>query len=322
MEIFLGILFGLLGLGLLFYVFPAIAVFLILFLGTNKPDFDERDLKGTVYEPYEELFKENIGFFKKLEMEDVYVNAYDGKKLHGRYLDGGFSKTAILIHGYRSTPYNNFAVLGRFLYEEKGFNLLFVENRATGGSGGKFVGFGLKEKYDVRSWARFVAKKPEVSEILIAGVSMGATAIAFTADRLTDKKISGVILDCGFQCPRDQIIHIGDGYKPLPGRILMPAVELLARVFLRIDIRENTTRHLNRMQVPALFIHGEKDETVPFYEGENAYRECGSGKMRYFVEDADHAMAFYADLEEGKKAVSRFLENNFDRPRFNDDEEE
>ena len=91
----------------------------------------------------------------------------------------------------------------------------------------------------------------------------------------------------------------------------MPAVMLIARVFLRIDLRERTTGHLQKAKVPVLILHGQKDETVPFYVAETAYHECGSLKRRYFPENAGHATAFYADLEQGKNAVRSFLEKDF-----------
>ena len=320
MDIVVTILASLVLVGLVFFVIPAIVVFVVLFRGKRFPDLDKQDLKGTQYEPYQEMLKEDIGYFRKQEMAEVSVKSFDGRVLRGKYLDGGYDKTAILVHGYRSSPLNNFAVLGRFLFEEKGFNLLFVDQRATGESDGMFVGMGLLEKFDVRAWERYVSKMPEVKEILIAGVSMGATSIAFTADHLNPKKVSGVILDCGFECPRDQLLHMSEQYKPLPGKLILPIVEFMVRLILRIDLNENTTKHLNRMTVPALFLHGEQDDTVPFYEGQNAYRECGSNKMRYFVEDAGHATAFYAHLEEGKRAVSQFLENCFGRVHYDEED--
>ena len=316
MDIFITILASLVLIGILLFVTPAIVVFLILFRGKRFPDLDKQDLTGTQYEPYKDLLVEDIGFFRNRKMRSVEVRSFDGKTLRGQYLDGGFDKTAILIHGYRSSPFNNFAVLGRFLYEEQGFNLLFADNRATGRSEGAFSGMGLLEKYDVRSWERYVSKKTSAREILIAGVSMGATSIAFTADHLDPKKVKGVILDCGFECPRDQLLRMSEHYKPLPGKLILPLVEFMVRIILRVDLNENTTKHLSRMTIPALFIHGEQDDTVPFYEGQNAYRECSGPKMRLFVEDAGHATAFYAHLDEGKRVVSQFAEQFFGHPYY------
>ena len=155
MKVVFWVLFGLLLAGILLYVIPAVLVFYYLFRGRRSPGLEERDLKGTSYEPYKDLLKEEIARFKKYEMRTVSTKASDGKMLKSLYLDGGFEKTAILVHGFRATPFGNFAILGRFLYEEMHFNLLLPDNRATGGSEGKYIGFGLLEKKDVRSWARY-----------------------------------------------------------------------------------------------------------------------------------------------------------------------
>ncbi len=310
MKIFGLVLLILVLVGLVFYILPAVTVFLVLFVGKRGKELRGSVMENTQYEPYREILERDFAFFDGKAFRDVTVKASDGKILHGACYTAGNRKLAILFHGFRATPMNNFAVLGRYLFEEKGFDLLFVDNRATGQSEGKLTGLGIKEAFDVRTWVRYASGLKDIDEILLSGVSMGATSIAFTADRLPGEKVKGVIMDCGFVCPRDQLLHMGENYKPLPGKILLPVIQFLARLTLHEDLSETTLRHLKKMTVPALFLHGEDDRMVPVEVGKQAYAACGASKQWCAVPGADHAVAFYAD-QRGKKAVSTFIDACF-----------
>ncbi|MBR4767501.1 MAG: alpha/beta hydrolase, partial [Lachnospiraceae bacterium] len=299
MKVFLIILLILIGVVLVFYVGPTIVSFFLVFRRKEAADLSQEDMKGTPYEPYKNRIRDGIRFLRELPGEEVSIRSIDGLKLVGTYIDKGSDKTAILVHGFRSNAYNNFAVMGRVLYEEAGYNLLLIDQRASGRSEGKLSSSGLKERYDVRNWIRFLDRKESVKEILLCGVSMGATSIAFTSDRLRSRKVNGLILDCGYESPENQIIERGKEMH-YPAEIMMPLAKVIAGLVLKEDLSENVLPHLKKSTLPALFIHGTRDRTVPFYEGENMYREYRGPKRKLFAEGADHAVAFYADYERGR----------------------
>ncbi len=307
MKIFLWILFGLVMAAVLFLVVPSVLAFIFAFRGKKAADMPDRDLDHLIYKPYKDRILTDFRYMQSLQMEPVEIRSIDGKTLRGQYLDGGFDKTALLVHGYHTNALNNFAVMGRVLYEELGYNLLLINQRASGESDGKFVTFGLKERYDVRYWVRYLDRRPEVKCILVAGVSMGAASIAFTAEHLRSKKVKALIFDCGFTSPKSQILLRGKEMH-YPAELMYPIARIIALLAFREDIEESTLPHLQRAKLPALFIHGTKDATVPFYEGENAYREYKGEKRKLFVEGAGHAVAFYHDYDNAKKVLKAFSE--------------
>ena len=312
MNPFLIVLIVIVALAIVFYVAPTIISVLFTLRGKRANVMTAETIKGTVSEPYAEKILRDIAFFSKLAMEDVTIKSSDGLKLHGKYLDAGSGRAAILVHGYHTNGMNNFASTARVLYEEMGMSLLFVDQRACGESEGRFTAFGLKERYDVRSWVRYLSKKPEIKSIALYGVSMGASSIAFTSDRIRSRKVKALILDCGFESAKDQMLLRGKQLH-FPAQIMYPFVRLIGKIILREDFDENTVTHLAKASLPALFIHGTADSTVPFYEGENQYREYHGPKKRLFVEGAEHAVAVLSDFEKAKETIKSFLNEYMDK---------
>ena len=124
------------ALGLFIVLFVvATAIFFSVLKRKDDPVFDEGkvDLSVTHYAPYQEKLTECIGRMRREPCEELYITAYDGKKLYAEYYDRGYDKTAIMVHGYRSNPLNNFSYIGGKLLE-RGYNLLFIHHRAHGKS--------------------------------------------------------------------------------------------------------------------------------------------------------------------------------------------
>ena len=132
--------------------------------------------------PYNEEFRKGIYWFRDFEgKEEVWIKSHDGLNLKGYYLknENPNGKVMILCHGYRSFPYFDFSASAK-VYYELGFDLLFIVHRTHLDSDGKYITFGLKERYDLLRWIKYVdARHNGKAQIILAGVSMAAT-IVFT----------------------------------------------------------------------------------------------------------------------------------------------
>jgi predicted alpha/beta hydrolase len=83
------------------------------------------------------------------ECEIVSITARDGTRLSGRYYH--ISDTAplqIQAHGYRGHPLRDFAGGARMCLDA-GHNLLLIDQRAQGDSGGKTISFGINLKLNL-----------------------------------------------------------------------------------------------------------------------------------------------------------------------------
>ncbi len=271
--------------------------------------------------PDEEKYKEhvpgirrNIQAIKDAAYERWSVPAEDGASLVGRYYhnqDG--APVVIMFHGYRSSALRD--AMGAFrICKECGYNILIVHQRAHLESGGKAITFGIKERYDCLTWIRHTVEKcgPN-TEIILIGLSMGASTVMMATGLELPVNVKGVIADCGYSAPKDILKQVIRMMK-LPVGIVYPLVRLSARIYGKFDIEgASATEALGRCQVPILFIHGEADDFVPCEMSYMNYDACTSEKELFTVPGAGHGMSYITDGEGYVGKFKGFLQKNFSR---------
>ncbi|MBQ9414241.1 MAG: alpha/beta hydrolase [Clostridia bacterium] len=260
--------------------------------------------------PYGDELHKAREFLQALPHQTVTITAKDGTPLCADFYDGRCSRTVVLLHGYRSLPYYQLAAQSVFFYQN-GFNLLLITQRAHGESGGKRSTLGLKERDDLLSWLAFLDGK--TSEVLLYGSSMGAATVAYASDRLPDT-VKGMVLDCGFTSPYDQLLW-DCRKRHLPAHALLPIMRLLGQWVLREDIRRQTTDALKNTTVPALFVQGGADQTVKPEQTEKNRAACASDNTVVLVPQARHMTAFLDDPASVKAHLTAFINKNFKEER-------
>lgn len=83
-----------------------------------------------------------------------------------------------------------------------GCNVLLVDERAHGKSGGRCLTLGIRERYDCRRWVDYVIGRagPD-AKIVLYGMSMGAAAVLMAAGPELPKNVAGIVADCGYSAP-------------------------------------------------------------------------------------------------------------------------
>ena len=273
-----------------FFIAPALLIFVAVFHHKKTVPFEEYNwdkFKDHYYVPYLGRIERERDFVWSHSKKTVSATAHDGVSLYGEYYDLGFKRTAILFHGFNAEVYTNLSAHGAFLMKH-GFNVLFAVHRAHSKSGGKWSGIGLREQNDVLSWAIW-AQQNGISEILIYGVSMGGAAAAFASDKLGSTNVRAIVCDSGFYSVYEQMKR--DTKKMHIPRVMLPAQKLLARVFLRLDLKKPVTDSLKNAAVPVMFIHGTADETVPCDWAKVNYEACARPKELLIVDGAPHTLS-------------------------------
>ena len=293
-----------------FLIAPALLIFVAVFHHKKTVPFEEYNwekFKDHYYVPYLGRIERERDFVWSHPKKEVYADAYDGVKLYGEYYDLGKKRTAILFHGFNAEIYTNLSAHGAFLINH-GFNVLFAVHRAHSKSGGKWSGIGLREQNDVLSWAKW-AEESGAEEILIYGVSMGASAAAFASDRLGSTKVCAMVCDSGFYSVYEQMKR--DTKKMhIPG-IMLPAQKLLAKVFLKLDLEKPVTDSLKNSSVPVLFIHGTEDETVPCKWGKLNFEACAEPKQLLLVDGAPHTLSILYNETLTGETLEAFIDKYF-----------
>ena len=245
---------------------------------------------------------------KEITAEDVFINSFDGLKLHGRYYhvkDG--APLDIQFHGYNGNAMRDFCG-GNKISRESGHNSLLIDQRAHGMSRGKTISFGINERKDCLSWVRYAVERfGEDTEIVLSGVSMGAATVLMASDLGLPKNVKAIVADCGYSSPK-AIINKVMRDSGLPDKLMYPFVWLGAMVFGKFNLTESSAvLAVSESDVPILIIHGGADDFVPCYLAEEIYKACRSEKKLLIVPGAGHGMSYLVDKDLYEKTVKDFI---------------
>ena len=248
---------------------------------------------------------------------EVSITAEDGTRLVGHWYPCDQPRRILIaMHGWRSSWSRDFGMIADF-WHDAGCSILFAEQRGQNKSEGKYITFGLVERYDCRAWVDWVNtyQNPTRLPVYLAGISMGATTVLMSAGLDLPDNIHGVIADCGFTSPHDiwrwvvkNNMHLSYGLR---GRI----VNHICRKRIRIGSMEySTLTAMRESQIPVLFVHGTDDTLVPISMTYENYKACRAPKRLLVVPGAGHGMSYHADREGYESAVCNFF-GEFDESR-------
>lgn len=290
-----------------------ISFFLFIILVTFKKSFKrgkeipllECDLKNTKYYPYIDIIKKHYDYFNNLEYKELEIKSYDNLILKGNYYDNNSDKTVIFFHGYRATPLNNYQIIGKYLYE-KGYNLLMVYQRCHGKSEGKYITFGVREKYDVISWVNKINNDYNPNKIILYGLSMGAGTVMLSTSLGLPKNVKALVADCGFDSSYNGLKRgIKRAFK-FGYHVISFFMYLL--LLPHANLKKNKCyKALENNEIKIIFIHGKNDELIPISMGLNNYNHNKGEK--YFIEtNMIHAMSIYENTEEIANKIIEYIE--------------
>ncbi len=257
--------------------------------------------------PYSEVIEKGKEFIKNTPHKWYYITSFDGLKLAARYYDNNSSCTIFLFHGYRSGANHDFSCAVE-MYYKMGFNILLVDQRAHGKSEGNLITFGVKESRDVVSWAEFVNAKFSPKQLIISGISMGATTVLLSLKRDLPDNVKGVIADCGFTSPCEIIEKVGKDSFKINAHFFIPFLDLACKIFGKFSItKDSTIDAVKNTNLPIFFIHGEKDNFVPCEMTKTTFENCKGNCRMYLCKEAGHGLSFLVETDEVLKQLKSFL---------------
>lgn len=299
-----GLLCALFSFGLfyfVFYVFP------------RKKEADETiDLpKGKIYDVYWEQMRNWIWEKRRFPHEDFYIRSFDGLKLHAEYFElAQGAPIELMFHGYRGSAERDMSggVQRSF---QVGHSVLLIDQRCSGMSDGNVITFGIREHRDCLDWINFTVEHfgPDV-KIILTGISMGAATVLMAAGRTLPPNVVGVLADCGYNSPRDVIIHVAQSMH-FPSSFLYPFVKMGAKIFGHFDLEAYSPEEaLRNCTVPVIFFHGEDDDYVPSYMSKRNYDICPSRKKLVLIPGAGHGLSFPVSPEKYIREVKNFFNSD------------
>ncbi len=260
-----------------------------------------------------DMVKEGHEFFEQQSPCEWSTVSFDGLRLCGVFLPCENARaTVILFHGYRSSAMHDFSGVLPF-YHSLGLNILLVDHRAHGKSEGKYITYGVFESRDALSWTeehnrRLGADVP----VILDGISMGGATVSYAAGLELPQNVRGVIDDCGYTSPKEQIQSVMKMMK-IPVFPFYHVANAVCRVCAGFSFSEADAREtLGRANVPFMFIHGEDDAFVSPEMGKICYESCASEKSIFLCPGATHGMSYVTETEKCQALLYEFVNKILD----------
>ncbi len=259
------------------------------------------------YKEAKEHIKNLISYVDEIKFEEIYIKAYDGTKLYGRYYHTrNGAPLQILFHGYKGSPVRDFCG-GLLLALKSGFNVIMIDQRAHGKSGGSTITFGIKERYDALAWVEYANKRFGNVPVFLTGISMGGATVLMASELDLPDNVVGIIADCAYSSP-GEIIRGFCKNMGMPPRVVYPFAYLGALLFGGCVLNKTSAyKAVQNTNIPILIFHGEDDSFVPCWMAKKVYDSCTSEhKFIHTFKGADHGMSYMSDNEKYESAYSDF----------------
>ena len=236
--------------------------------GRQKPQKEanrERSRLQQPPEPVRQLLPDCHAWLAETETEPVSVCAKDGLILAGQllYANAPVKGVILLFHGYHSSCQRDFAIQAKTLHDA-GYHLILVSQRAHGNSEGKYICFGVKERWDVGAWCCLAQQRFGELPIGLMGLSMGAATVLMSAGTPLPTGVRCIVGDCGFTTPWAITIRaLQYRHKIYPYPVIY-FMNYWCRLLAGYDYRDATVPEaMKQSKLPVLLLHGEADRYVP-----------------------------------------------------------
>jgi len=246
------------------------------------------------------------------QWQDVVISSRFGYPLKGTYIPNSqpTDKTLIFLHGFTENRLAGLTYLN--IYLDAGFNLLLIDSRAHGESGGSSVTWGNYEKYDLDQWVDWVQERFPAGKIGIHGISMGAaTALLHAELNEKTKRVAFYIADSAYSDFETLLMQQMEERLHLPGKILPKILLQYANVAAYVDsqftfYQASPIRAVRKVTTPILYIHGEADNLVPASMSQDLYQATKGPRQIYTFPQAEHVSAVFADWKRYDTVIQNF----------------
>ena len=304
-------IFAIVALSLLGLVILCMALYLIIGSMCFKIALSRKStVKRVVNKTMQKLIKQykiDFSWWDKFDFQTLTTTSQDGLKLVAHFLPSTTNKLAIIVHGY-GADYREMHLYTKYFVENH-YNILALENRAHGNSEGKMMGMGWLDRLDIINWINIMLEKNSNYQIVLMGLSMGASAVCMTSGEKLPSAVKAIVSDCAFANAYDEFKYVFNHRTHLPAFPLLNIFNSYTKNIYKFDMKKaDATMQVKKTKTPILFIHGDADSFVPVENVNKLYAAAPEGlKQIYIAKGAEHAMSYPSDEKEYEKQLNNFL---------------
>lgn len=229
-------------------------------------------------------------------------------KLHGYEVKNAKESKVwvIAVHGYTDSASIMVGSAKQFL--NYGYNVLMPNLRAHGKSGGKYIGMGWLDKNDVMLWIDYLIATYGNIKIILYGISMGAATVMMVSGERLPSNVRMVIEDCGYTSAWEEFAHELKYLFHMPKFPALYNANLITIIRAGYSLKKaSSIKQIKKSKIPILFIHGDKDNFVPFYMLDKLYNAATCKKEKMVIKNAGHAESQLIEPQKYWHTVRKFI---------------
>ena len=240
---------------------------------------------------------------------DTYITSSDNLKLHAYEVknENKTDKWAIVVHGYTSEG-KLLSSKAKHLYN-MGYNVLVPDLRSHGTSEGNYIGMGWHDRLDIIDWINYIVKNNPNSEIALHGTSMGSATVLMVSGEKLPSNVKAIVDDCGYTSVYDEFSYQLKQLFNLPAFPIMNFSDVVTHIRAGYCLNDaSAINQVKKSTTPILYIHGDKDDFVPYYMMDELYNATNSEKEKLTIEGGEHANSDLVNPKLYWSTVNSFLE--------------
>ncbi len=261
------------------------------------------------YQDSIDILAQKDTLFDELALERVEVIGVKEDHLTGYYasLFPATRKAVVLVHGIRANHIIGLQYASLFI--SRGYNILAIDQRAHGLSGGKRCTYGQQEKHDLLAWITLLRERlGKDCEIGLFGHSMGAATVLCYPE--LDRNIHFIVADCPYDRFKTFMLHqmrpLGFAAKPV-----YALARLITRLFFHFDPNSiNPVEAISNQgkDIPVLFFHSMGDKAIPYQCAQRMYKTRNNPRDRLYIhKTAAHPDVYADDKEQYQIVLDEFM---------------
>lgn len=224
------------------------------------------------------------------------------------FLNRDSNKWVIIVHGYGCNGRMMYYAARKF--HNKGYNVLLPDLRGHGISGANYIGMGWHDRLDLKEWIKEIIKRDKNAEIVLYGVSMGASTILMSTGENLPKNVKCIISDCAFTSAYEVFKHQFTKICFLPSFPLLDILSFICKAKNKYSLREaSALKQVKKCEIPIFFIHGGDDNFVPTHMVFDLYKNAKCKKDLMIVNSAGHGVSQMVNKKIYWRRVFYFINN-------------
>lgn len=228
-----------------------------------------------------------------LDYRNVFLEVAGGGRTHGWLIPGSGDKTMLWFHGNAGNISHRLHNI-RLLHDLVGVGIFIIDYGGYGRSDG-----------DPSEERMYADARAALRYLLSIGV--GAEQTVYFGRSLG----SAVALDLAVESPPSNLIL----ETPFLSVRAMAGTLLPAAVAHIVPQRFDNLAKIDRLRCPVLFLHGDRDEIVPFEQGRALYEAAPEPKFFHEIGGAGHNDTYIVGGEKYFAAIREFVTDGSAAPR-------